>query len=145
MLEPRLYLVWQPGCHKPRADSHGKAAWCHAQLWPESANKAKLPTRESQHGFHLEFTKFTKSQPTHTPTLPSSGMEMPSNGRCLAWWQEEHRAFGLGGGQTKRRKRDKKTSIVLSVRVFSPPQGGCQGASVRKWLMPAKPPRRSYS
>lgn len=59
----------------------------------------------------------------------------------LAWWE----------GRQKGEKEGKKNpSPEVFVRVFSrchqgiPPQGGCLSASVRKWLMPAKLPRRSY-
>lgn len=60
--------------------------------------------------------------------------------------------FGLVGGKAKRRKRGgkKNLSSQVFVRVSShchhgiPPQGGYWGASVRKWLMPAKLPQRSY-
>lgn len=60
--------------------------------------------------------------------------------------------FGFVGGKAKRRKRGEKNNLSsqVFVRVFShchqgvPPEGGCWGASVRKWLMPAKLPQRSY-
>lgn len=60
--------------------------------------------------------------------------------------------FGLAGREDKKeKKRGKKKNLSpqVFVRAFShchqdsPPQGGCRGASVRKWLMPAKRPRRS--
>lgn len=56
-----------------------------------------------------------------------------------------------GGREDKKEeKRGKKNlSPQVFVRAFShchqdsPPQGGRRGASVRRWLMPAKLPRRS--
>lgn len=59
--------------------------------------------------------------------------------------------FDLVGGKAKRRRGKRNNlSPQVFVRVFSrcywgvPPQGGCWGATVRKWLMPAKLPQRSY-
>lgn len=62
----------------------------------------------------------------------------------LAWWE------GRQKGEKEGKKKQQPLSPQVFVRVFScchqgiPPEGGCWGKSVRKWLMPAKLPRRSY-
>lgn len=140
-------------CDRQVATSHMLTA-TEKQHGPiPSCGLKMLVVQNCNMGCNMGFTwNSQKSQPMHTPTLPCSRVEMPSNGRCLAWWQEECKVFGLGGqGRQKGKKKGKKNlSPQVFVRVFShchqdsPPQGGCRGVSVRKWLMPAKLPRRSY-